>query len=77
MADDGVRLWIDGKPIIKSWVLQNDIVRTATVKLKGNTYHAIRVEYFESKGKANIKLLWKVPGGQEEVIPKKALFLPE
>ncbi|MNM01055.1 Mannan endo-1,4-beta-mannosidase [compost metagenome] len=77
VADDGVRLWIDGKPIIKSWVLQNDIVRTATVKLKGNTYHAIRVEYFESKGKANIKLLWKVPGGQEEVIPKKALFLPE
>ncbi|NGM84866.1 glycosyl hydrolase [Paenibacillus sp. 7124] len=77
IADDGVRVWIGGKLVIDNWALQNDVPRAGTIKLKENTFYDIKVEYFENKGKADIKLLWQGPGRPEEVIPPKELFLPD
>ncbi|AIQ11562.1 glycosyl hydrolase [Paenibacillus durus] len=77
VSDDGVRVWIGGKLIIDSWMPQNDVAREGSIKLKGDTRYDIKVEYFENKGKADIKLLWKGPDWQEEVIPPNVLFLPK
>ncbi|MDT3427149.1 mannan endo-1,4-beta-mannosidase [Paenibacillus forsythiae] len=76
VSDDGVRVWIDGKLIIDSWVPQNDVAREGSIRLKKNTRYKIKVEYFENRGKADMKLLWTRPDRQEEVIPSDALLLP-
>ncbi|MBQ4822594.1 PA14 domain-containing protein [Aquimarina sp. MMG016] len=54
-ADDGVRLFIDGKMVINEWKVQKAKTHTKRVDLVGR-YHNIRLEYFEQSGSAVCKL---------------------
>ncbi len=54
-ADDGVRVYVDNKLVIDSWQKSDGGIRKGDISLsKGN--HAIKVEYFEGDGAANILL---------------------
>ncbi len=59
-SDDGVRVYVDGKRIIDSWLPMRGY-RSTTVNLSEGT-HTVKVEYFERTGKANIRLGWKQVG---------------
>lgn len=48
-SDDGVRVWIDGKPVIDNWTWHGPTEDKATVDLVEGK-HAIRVEHFEIDG---------------------------
>ena len=61
-ADDGARLWIDGKPVIDDWSVHPAATDKATVHLAAGTQHAIRLEYFQGGGDAVVKLSWSKPG---------------
>ncbi|GGN75795.1 hypothetical protein GCM10010112_47380 [Actinoplanes lobatus] len=52
-SDDGIRVYLDGVPIVDKWVNQNDTFRTDRLVLAGP--HQIRVEYFENGGGAIAK----------------------
>jgi len=78
-ADDGCRLYIDGKQLIDSWVptWEKDPKshRKATVKLNPGK-HKIVIEYFQGeslkkKDKDPIKLYWSCPERKipEQIIP--------
>ncbi|HEY4722555.1 MAG TPA: PA14 domain-containing protein, partial [Anaerolineae bacterium] len=54
VADDGVRLLIDGVPIIEEWHTAAPIAYTRDVNLAAG-WHSIRVEYYEATGDAFIQ----------------------
>jgi beta-glucosidase len=60
-ADDGCRLFLDGKKIIDHWTLASLEEQTAQVDLtKGQSYD-LRAEYFQAGGDAAAILKWEVP----------------
>lgn len=77
-ADDGVRLWVNGRKIIDDFTAQGARIERATpVKLNAGQRYSIRLEYFDADGAAAIKLLWAFPGRAEQLIPQQSLFPPE
>ncbi len=85
-ADDGVRVWIDGKLIIDQWVkqeqtedgfvqgAQTSATHKSSIKLKKGQKYPIKVEYFEDVQNASIQVKWASKSQAEEVIPYKALY---
>lgn len=85
-ADDGVKVWIDGKLIIDQWNKQDQTLdgfvqgaettqtHTSKVKLKKGEKYPIKVEYFEDVQNASIEVKWSSKSQKEEVIPYSSLF---
>ncbi|MCE9602854.1 MAG: glycoside hydrolase family 3 C-terminal domain-containing protein [Gemmatimonadetes bacterium] len=57
-ANDGYRLWLDGKLLVDAWEKRSFRARLESVALAGGSRHEIRLEYFESTGNARVKLVW-------------------
>ena len=59
-GDDGYRLFINGKQVIDNWTIARDqaSARTCTVTLKAGQPVALKLEYFQHTGNAEIALLW-------------------
>lgn len=53
ISDDGVRVWVDGKLVIDRWDVHESIVDEAPI---GAGRHALRVEYFEHVGWAELRV---------------------
>ena len=69
-ADDGVRLWIDGKLVIDDWRAHFVERHTAEVDLVKDEPVSIRVDYFEADLAASIRLSWSAGEAlSEQVIP--------
>ena len=57
-ADDGVRLWVDGRLVVDAWTPgMGD--HEATVDVVEAGAHNLRLEYFEVSGGAAIRLHWR------------------
>ncbi|QUL56305.1 hypothetical protein KDC22_07310 [Paenibacillus tritici] len=75
-ADDGVRVWIDGKLILNRWVNQSDQFQSSTVQFVAGNQYDIQIEYFENLGGAAIGLLWASPTQAKEFVPQSQLYPP-
>ncbi|MBN0048051.1 hypothetical protein JS756_28855 [Streptomyces actuosus] len=73
-TDDGVRLWVDGQPVISRWAVMPATRIKGRVELKGGQKVHVTMEYFESAGEASAKLEWAPPGKAAERVPQQALF---
>ena len=58
LADDGVKLKIDGQVVINGWINQAPTDYYATVPLTAGE-HTLEVEYYEAYGGASLKLDWE------------------
>ncbi len=58
-ADDGVRLFIDGKVVIDQWKDQPATKFSALVSLSSSVQHTITMEYYENLGHAVARLSWQ------------------
>lgn len=58
LADDGVRLWVDGKLLIDAWRESVLTEHEGYISL-GAGPHEVRVEYFEKTGEAVIRVRWQ------------------
>jgi len=57
-ADDGIRVYLDGKPIIDEWHgSDGDEVYRVDKSLSGE--HDLRVDYYEREGTARVSLSWE------------------
>jgi len=54
-ADDGVRVWVDGRQVINAWKYQGPTTYSATLNLRAGA-HKVRVEHFEIDGYAALQL---------------------
>ena len=76
-ADGGVRVWINGKPVIDDFVATKfALYRSGTVTLDAGIPAAIRIQYFDDKGAASMHLRWSSISQPLEVVPQSRL-LPE
>lgn len=57
-ADDGVRLYVDGRLILDKWINQPATTYNQTISLSEGV-HTVRLEYFENGGQAVAKLSWR------------------
>lgn len=55
VADDGARVFLDGKEIVNKWKAGSQRVKGKRLKVKKGTHH-LRVEYFEKTGRASMQL---------------------
>lgn len=78
-TDDGVRLYLDGVPIIDQWVDQAGTSYSAVRTLDGGP-HELRMEYYEHEGGAEARLRIELVTGQSEGfvtdVIADGLFLP-
>jgi hypothetical protein len=73
-ADDGVRLYINNKLVIDSWIETAATDRTVTVAMQAGVKVPIKVEYFEAVGGASAMLSWSSPSMAKTVVPQCQLF---
>lgn len=60
-SDDGVRVWVDNQLIIDQWRDAANTTFSAELTLSAGT-HAIKVEYYENIGTAQIQFWWALSG---------------
>lgn len=76
VADDGVRLWVDGQQVIDDW---KDGVNTdaGTIALTAGQRYAFKLEYYQGAGGDGLQLFWTPPGGESAIVPAAYLFPAE
>lgn len=75
IADGGVRLWINNVLIIDDWVKPTFAVfRSNSIALAAGISVPIKLEYFDTTGKASVKLRWSSPSRSVQTIPPAVLF---
>lgn len=81
-ATDGVRLWVDGRLVVDSWVDTSgsrDVTRTAALVADRRT--RVQLEYYRRTSTGNCQLFWTPPGGTAQgvavsrVVPTNPLSL--
>ncbi len=73
-SDDGVRLWVDGQPLIDKWIPQSATEHSGNITLEAGKKYDIKLEYYENGGAAVIKLAWAYPGQAKQIIPMERLY---
>jgi hypothetical protein len=61
VTDDGMRIWIDERPILDKWQTQPTTQYQVDVAMAAG-YHYMRVEYFDSTDRAVAKFFWDRQG---------------
>lgn len=74
ITDDGVRLWIDGKPVIDQWVDQGATEVNGNIVLEAGKRYDIRMEYYQGGSAAVARLMWSCSKVDREIIPASQLF---
>ncbi|PTN55727.1 glycoside hydrolase family 3 protein [Stenotrophomonas panacihumi] len=66
VADDGFRLYVDGKKVAERWKdSARERIDDVKLDLKGGSAHDIRLEYFQHYNDASVRLAWRMPGESE------------
>ena len=73
-ADDGMRLWIDGRLVSDNFSLHAYGENKAVVPLIAGYRHSIRIDYFENFVIADATLRWSELGGPVKTIPQSQLY---
>ena len=78
VANDGVRLFVNGTQIISNW---NDVADAATattgsssIALTSGQLYDIVLEYYQNTGTGSINLKWVVPGSFQNNVPQTVLY---
>ncbi len=73
-ADDGVRLYVDGRLIIDNWVDQVATSRTGSIALEAGRLYDIKMEYYERTGLASASLAWSSASKPLQIIPQTRMY---
>lgn len=75
LSNDGVRVYLNDKLVLSDPTQHSDqLSPESAVSVSVAGWYPIRIDYFQRKGTAALKLYWKTPGSDERVIvPAKAL----
>jgi len=73
-ADDGVRLWVNGQPLVNDWKDHLETESSGTISLVAGQKYDIVMEYYDNLGPASARLRWSSPSTWKEEIPAGNLF---
>jgi hypothetical protein len=72
-ADDGQRLWVDGRQLVDDWTMHGVIEKGGEIELTPGHY-PFKVEFMQGGGGASIVVSWQGPGIPKQVITESALL---
>lgn len=61
-ADDGVRVYVDGLPIIDQWHTSAEVTYNTSLSLTGGN-HLLRVDYYDNTEQARVHVWWESDDG--------------
>ena len=61
LADDGVRVWVNGRKVIDEWRKQDDSRFVGEIALTGGRRYDLRIEYFNDWKGSIISVYWELP----------------
>jgi beta-glucosidase len=67
-ADDGARLYLDGKLLVDAWASNPRKTATAEIALEAGRSYDLRMEYFQYQRENIAKLVWSYPGMTERLM---------
>ena len=73
-SDDGVRLWVNGVPVVANWTDHAMTENSGTIALVAGQRYDIRMEFYENFGAATARLLWSSASTAKSVIPAALLY---
>jgi beta-glucosidase len=66
-GQDGYRVWINGELLVEDWTTHRPSTTvTKPIHLEKGKAYAIKIEYFQTVRSAEAKLVWGVPGREED-----------
>jgi beta-glucosidase len=66
-GQDGYRVWVDGELLADDWTTHRpSTTQTKPIHLKKGKAYSIKIEYFETIRSAEAKLIWGMPGREED-----------
>ena len=76
-ADNGVKLWVNGRLMVDNPTAFDDGEDTGFVELFAGQFHDIRIEFIESTLGARMQLRWAGPGIDKAIVASQYLFPPD
>jgi len=73
-TDDGARLWVNGKPLVDQWVEQGAREHRGRIWLEAGKKYRIKMEYLQTGGGAEARLLWSSEQTPKQVVPTSQLY---
>ena len=73
-SDDGVRLWVGGRPVIDNWTDHGSTEDVGQFRMDAGVWYAIVLEYYHKTGAAQIELRWSSPSQPLQVVPSDCLY---
>lgn len=75
-SDDGVRLWLDGRLLLRDWRSHGSTDDLVKVDLIAGQAYLLQMEWYENTGSAIARLWWQSDHIRREIIPAGPLQLP-
>jgi hypothetical protein len=76
VADDGVRLWLDGKQVLDAWEPMAKTDHRVVVEVDEGEVIPFRLEYFEEAGEAVLELAWNPDYMDQKPHVEREFWLP-
>lgn len=73
-SDDGVRLWIDDRPVIDNWTDHPSKIDQAPIRLEKGRVYPLKIEFYDGRNDAICELGWATPGKDEGA--QRAVWIP-
>ncbi len=73
-ADDGVRVWIDGKPVVDEWHAQDSVTTVMQEALQPGTVHDLKVEFYQGIGGSLCRLQAQ---GEASTAGRRTVWIPD
>ena len=71
ITNDGVRLWVGGNKLIDAWKGMSTTEHRAQLPMIAGRRYPLKMEYFQTDGTAEARLLWSGPGLPRQVVPEE------
>ncbi len=69
-SNDGIRLWVGDHLVIDNWTGHGATIDVGRIRLEGNRWYPIRLEYFQLGANAVTKLSWIRPSEADKMRPQ-------
>jgi hypothetical protein len=75
VADDGVRLYLNGQLVINDWVDKTAATtNSGSLALAAQQFYSLELDYYQKTNNASVALWWSSPSTVKAVIPQTQLY---